>query len=708
MNLIKLKTNNWRNFYGEHELIFSNEEDKHVTLIHGQNGTGKTTMINAIKWCLYSTTPDFDDEIKMDGINNVEIAHWDTWNSKIENGKTIKTTPNDKESVFSVELRFEHDGIEYRATREAHQKDMKGKAIAPGKDNFSLFKKNKLGDSKLIDEPQSAISRILPGELSDYFLFSGETVGRILDSSADSGNGYKNAVRDILGFTLSDIALKDLDQILVKNTKKKNSLIQADKLTTDAGDKLISLNEDKDFIDGQISDFRKELRDYDKALESIIKEIAETGHEQEKILGDQLRIKEKARDDEITRRKGFINEKIDLIEKYGFSIYGAFLKKEVQPLKKAKFDGKLPAGVIDTFIEDLLAKHKCICSRDLLEKTTEYNNVKALLDTANTSVIDNRLTKAFTATSYLTGNANKFISNLERISNQLDKSESLISSYTNTCEDLEEKLLSFGNIDVDTLLANKKKLKDSSERKREEIATKTIILNRTKADIAVIEKDIQKIQTNNPQLEMRLSMERVIKIAKKRLMVNQEKYEKTARRNITKTVHTNMMEYSHNEFTANVDSNFHVNLTVTGTETIAAGAGKGTEMLSKLSFITSLISHSKLRKNAESSWAAPGTIAPFVIDAPFSEMDEDYQKSTLKFLPDQSHQLVIFLSNGQWREHYEEVIGDFIGKRYYYKNHIKPGGNLTQSKLPINGKEYEVEVDDWDKAHFGTTIVEIN
>mgnify|MGYP006415835431 FL=1 len=705
MNLIKLTTTNWRNFYGEHEIIFSNEESRHVTLIHGQNGTGKTTMINAIKWCLYRTTPDFDKEL--DKVPNVEIAHYDTWNSKIENGKVIKTTPNDTDSVFKVELKFEHDGIEYRATREAHQKDIRGKSVAPGKDNFTLFKKDEANSDKLIEEPQSAISRILPAELSDYFLFSGETVGKILDSSADGGNGYKNAVRDILGFTLSDIALKDLDQLLMKNKRKKNTLIQADKLTSSYGDKLISLNEDKDFIDGQLDELRKELRVSDKAYEAITKEISETGHEQEKKIGTQLKEKENARDNEITRRKGFIKEKIDLIEKYGFAIFGAFLEKAVQPLKQEKFDGKLPAGVIDTFIQDLLAKHKCICTRDLLDKTTEYKAVEALLDTANTSVIDNRLTKAFNATAFFNGRANNFISDLDRVSSQLDRSDSLISSYRNACVDLEKKLTSFGNTDVATLLANKKALKDSCDKKREGIASKTIVSNRNKIDISKIEKDIQNIQTNNPELEMRINFERVINITKKRLVHNQDKYEKSARGQITKTVRTNIMKYSHNALTANVDESFKVILTVTGTETIAAGTGHGTEMLSKLSFITALISFSKLRRGAKHTWAAPGTIAPFVIDAPFSEMDEDYQKSTLKFLPDQSHQLVIFLSNGQWREHYEEVIGDYIGKRYYYKNHKKPGGTLTQSKLPINGKDYEVEVDDWDKAHFGTTIVEI-
>ena len=37
---------------------------------------------------------------------------------------------------------------------------------------------------------------------------------------------------------------------------------------------------------------------------------------------------------------------------------------------------------------------------------------------------------------------------------------------------------------------------------------------------------------------------------------NQKNYEKSARGTITKTVHTNMMEFSHNEFTADVDENF--------------------------------------------------------------------------------------------------------------------------------------------------------
>jgi len=706
VNLIKLTTTNWRNFYGKHELVFSNKKDKHVTLIHGQNGTGKTTMINAIKWCLYRTTPDFDKELKQ--VTNVEIAHWDTWDSEIADGKIVKTTPNEKDSVFKVELIFEHEGFEYRATREAHQKDMRGSVIAPGKDTFTLFKKDQSGQQRLINEPQSAISRILPGELSDYFLFSGETVGRMLDSSANEGSGYKNAVRDILGFTLSDIAIKDLERISIKNTRKINTLIQADKITKVFGDRLIELNGDKKIINTQLSELKHELKIAEETHEKITREISESNHEDEKRLGAELKAKESAKKTEENRKKTFLNEKIDLIEKYGFAIFGAFLNKKVAFLKQEKYEGRLPAAYIDTFIQKLLTQRKCICDRDLIKNTHEYNVVEAMLDTANTSLIDDRLTEAFSATSFFKGRASNFISNLERISNQIEESERLIDSYNNVCSDIENKLKGLGSANIDNLLRDRDIIKNTIRVKRDDVASKQVSLNINISEIGKINKKIDKTKTDNPDLDIRKNYGRVVDVTMERLKLNQERHEKSAIKQIARTVQKNISEYSHNDLNAQVDQNFNVSLSVSGTNTIAAGVGEGTEMLSKLSFITALISHSKLRSSAESTWAAPGTIAPFVIDAPFSEMDQDYQKSTLKFLPKQSHQLIIFLSNGQWQEDYEDVIGDFIGKRYYYKNHVKPGGRLTQRKLPVKGKEYEVEADDWDKTYYGATIEEIN
>ncbi|WP_237042440.1 AAA family ATPase [Photobacterium damselae] len=58
MKLIKIKINNFRQFYGSQEIEFATDKNKNVTLIHGENNGGKTALLNALRWCLYEKTTD--------------------------------------------------------------------------------------------------------------------------------------------------------------------------------------------------------------------------------------------------------------------------------------------------------------------------------------------------------------------------------------------------------------------------------------------------------------------------------------------------------------------------------------------------------------------------------------------------------------------------------------------------------------------------
>ena len=53
MKIEKLIINNFRQFFGEIEIEFSTDELKNVTVVHGANGSGKTSLLNAFKWCFY-------------------------------------------------------------------------------------------------------------------------------------------------------------------------------------------------------------------------------------------------------------------------------------------------------------------------------------------------------------------------------------------------------------------------------------------------------------------------------------------------------------------------------------------------------------------------------------------------------------------------------------------------------------------------------
>ena len=54
MLLKKLYLTNFRPFKGEHEIEFSVDPEKNVTLVMAENGAGKTTLAQAFQWVLYS------------------------------------------------------------------------------------------------------------------------------------------------------------------------------------------------------------------------------------------------------------------------------------------------------------------------------------------------------------------------------------------------------------------------------------------------------------------------------------------------------------------------------------------------------------------------------------------------------------------------------------------------------------------------------
>ena len=66
MRLRSVVFSNFRSFYGEQEIEFGINEDDYLTIVHAQNGSGKTNLLNAILWTFYEiTTGKFNDPHKI-------------------------------------------------------------------------------------------------------------------------------------------------------------------------------------------------------------------------------------------------------------------------------------------------------------------------------------------------------------------------------------------------------------------------------------------------------------------------------------------------------------------------------------------------------------------------------------------------------------------------------------------------------------------
>ena len=93
MKLKKIVMKNFRQFYGDQEIEISDDPQKNITIVHAENGVGKTTLLNAIFWAMYGqTTAKFEQR---DRIINFEAEK--------EGTKTAR-----------VDVFFDHDDNEYR------------------------------------------------------------------------------------------------------------------------------------------------------------------------------------------------------------------------------------------------------------------------------------------------------------------------------------------------------------------------------------------------------------------------------------------------------------------------------------------------------------------------------------------------------------------------------------------------------------------
>lgn len=53
--LSKIILNNYRTYLGQNQIEFSMDPEKPITIVHGESGHGKTSLLNSVHWCLYGT-----------------------------------------------------------------------------------------------------------------------------------------------------------------------------------------------------------------------------------------------------------------------------------------------------------------------------------------------------------------------------------------------------------------------------------------------------------------------------------------------------------------------------------------------------------------------------------------------------------------------------------------------------------------------------
>lgn len=358
--LIKsIELSNFRIFAGDQTVEFSTDCDKNVTVIMGDNGSGKTTFAQAFSWCLYGTTTFR---------NNDDLLSF-TVRDSLEVGKI---------ATVKVCLTLVHNGREYRVSRtQDYRKDSSTSFHSSGS-VLRVSYKAPDGQEEFIEnesEKKSLINEIVPSSISSYFFFDGERVERMGNEIQEGrSQEFKVAVDNLLGLSAISEALRHLkggpNKVIGSysndyNANADTEYQRAEHEIQGAETRISKLEADIEGLeeDKRLTDERR--RQYEHELERA-KESKQWATERSTLEQEIKQAKEK-QGQEIKRLTGVFG-------KNAWSFFAApLLKSAVYAIDNSSIEIKeAPRNVdIDT-INDIISRGECLCGTPIEPGSKAY------------------------------------------------------------------------------------------------------------------------------------------------------------------------------------------------------------------------------------------------------------------------------------------------------------------------------------------------
>lgn len=364
MLLQSIELKNFRQFVNE-KIDFSTDPDRNVTLIIGENGTGKTTFAQAFFWCLYGTTEFTDKNM----INRVIVE---------------KMTP-DQNVTVSVDLKLKHGSADYEIIRTQEYKKSYSNKVTGANSVLNISVKSADGNTRFLKplECESEIKKILPKELSNYFFFDGERIEKMSKEIANNkkSSGFSSAVVGLTGLNAFLEAIKHLSPTSSKSVIGKLN----NEYKGDSSGKMQSYTKEIEELQEKISKNESRIKEIEEELNSAriskskfeedIKQFADG----EKLQNERDSLNKQLKAAKVTKAQ-FIKSASKTFNSEMTQFFSMLLtKKALEILSRSDFSGKDIPEMHSKTIEFLLNRGTCICGTHLDPGTTPYIKVQKLL-----------------------------------------------------------------------------------------------------------------------------------------------------------------------------------------------------------------------------------------------------------------------------------------------------------------------------------------
>lgn len=651
MLLKSLKVLNFRQFKGEQEVLFASDSAKNVTVIMGENGSGKTTFAQAFTWCLYGDV-DFDDKSMI---------------NKVVAGQLLP----DNESQVRVELNLTHGDTDYTITREqVYKRELTGKIKASNTSFHIAYKKDGQQEFLKPNETDARMKQILPKELSKYFFFDGERIGNMSkEIKKGRSQDFAQAVRGLLGLNAFISALEHL-----KPTSKYGVIGSYNESYDSSSDvkiaqytKEIENAQDKlNIIDARLADIENEVqiaRDKCDELSLKLGLAAETEklQKQKESLRNALEKTKQAKASAI----------VSMLKQFNSTAASYFakslIKDALESLSKAD---KLDKGIPDMHartIEFLIKRGVCVCGNKIEIGNGAYNELNKALAFLPPQSIGISIAQFIKESEIRTKSSEFLFDNVASQYSTIREHENHYDEIINDIQTVEQQLINkkeFASVQQD-LMRYEKIIRDRQSERDE--------LNRKKG---ALETSRDRLNTERNELSLRDEKNRKIEIYKAYAQYMYDEINKVYKQN--EDITRQKLEQNINEIfksiyqggiSLTIDEKYNIQVVVedagvSNTDVETSTAQSISVIFAFISGIIKMARDNNVARDSETKLLESEPY-PLVMDAPLSAFDKRRIKTVCDVLPNIAEQVVIFIKDTDG-ELAEDYMGAKVGRRYLF------------------------------------------
>jgi len=674
MIIEKLIMENFRQFHGRQEIVFAKAKGKNVTLIHAENGFGKTALLNALLWGFYGHDGLTDDLPKRERV--------------IHEGVVIAA--KSKQDIFArVTILFEDDDDRYTLTRTlslAQQKD------DPRRTDLQL-RVNHEGQTYDENRPQWKIDAIMPQGISPFLFFNGERIDHLaMEKNADE---ITDAIHQMLGLHLLKRTIDDLESQNVRGKLVTELRENTDEDTKKLIDNLATLEKAIEELRQRLAACKTNQEANDAEIETIDARLA-ANHQASDLQAQRAHLE--GEETEANARLTDLSARLaQLISEDGYTLFAEELVTKGKAITmRLREEGKIPARVLNTFIEDLLRAGKCICGNELKEGGDAYERVKQLLTIAGDQHFNNAVGSLDNAIGLIEGAIVRTREAFKTMAAERVETKQRLHSIKESLDEISQKLGGKESEEVHKL-----------EEKRQNLQLRQRELDREQGSL---EPDIADKEGEREQLRRQIAESRqqaaAAARAQGRLLILDEGHDllrtildyemKDIRKILEEEINKHFKKIIDRDYWVELNEDFVLRLRKRVAYEEASGEldvahSQGQRQVTSLVFIASLVALASRRQEIPTILkGVEGGNYPMVMDSPFGQLGDEFRAGVARWIPGLAPQVVIMVSSSQYRGEVERELDESlrVGRRYMLCYHGPAKRKEAATRITIGGKTY--------------------